>query len=79
MTEAGTAKLSAYGRFVGSRYRGFDNIMWVNGGDFDPDDKDIVRAVGNGIREEDPTALGTFHGAPETAPSNSGGTNPGCK
>lgn len=76
MTEAGTAKLSVFGRFVGRRYHGFDNIMWVNGGDFDPDDKDLVRAVANGIREENPRALGTFHGAPETDPLEFWGAEP---
>jgi hypothetical protein len=68
MTQAGAEQLHAYGRFVGRRYRNFDNIMWVNGGDFDPPDMDLVRAVANGVLEEDPDALGTVHNAPETAP-----------
>lgn len=68
MTQAGAEKLEAYGRFVGYRYRHFENIMWVNGGDFDPPDMDLVRAVAKGVMEEDPDALGTVHNAPETAP-----------
>lgn len=68
MAQAGVQKLAAYGRFVGSRYRRFDNIIWVHGGDFDPPDKRLVAAVANGVMEEDPDALGTAHNAPETAP-----------
>lgn len=68
MSRAGAEKLLAYGRFVASRYRRFDNIMWVHGGDFDPPDMGLVRAVAGGIMEEDPDALGTAHNAPETAP-----------
>ncbi|WP_394886105.1 DUF4038 domain-containing protein (plasmid) [Mesorhizobium sp. AaZ16] len=67
MAAAGPETLGAYGRFVGLRYRHLDNIMWVNGGDYDPADKDLVSAVANGIMEEDPNALATVHGAPETA------------
>jgi hypothetical protein len=76
MTQAGAEKLHAYGRFVGRRYRDFDNIMWVNGGDFDPPDMGLVRAVANGVMEEDPDALGTVHNAPETAPLEFWGYEP---
>jgi hypothetical protein len=76
MAAAGVARLDAYGRFVGRRYRRFDNIMWVNGGDYNPADKDLVRAVAKGIMEEDPNALGTVHAAPETAPLEFWGHEP---
>jgi hypothetical protein len=68
MAAAGAERLGAYGRFVGRRYRHFDNIMWVHGGDYDPAHKDLVSAVAKGIMEENPDALATVHGAPETAP-----------
>ncbi|QKC85284.1 DUF4038 domain-containing protein [Mesorhizobium sp. NZP2077] len=68
MSAAGVTKLNAYGHFVGHRYRRFDNIIWVNGGDYSPVDKDLVRAVAKGIMEEDPDALSTVHGSPETPP-----------
>lgn len=67
MQQSGEEKLRAYGRFVGARYKGFDNIVWVHGGDHNPEDKDLVRAIAAGIREVDPGALHTAHGAPETA------------
>ena len=31
MQAAGTAKLQAYGQYVGKRYRGYNNILWVAG------------------------------------------------
>lgn len=68
MAAAGAERLRAYGRFVGRRYRHFDNIMWVHGGDYDPADKDLVSAVAKGIMEENPDSLGTVHNAHETAP-----------
>ncbi|TPL99364.1 DUF4038 domain-containing protein [Mesorhizobium sp. B2-3-10] len=68
MAAAGPGRLASYGHFVGHRYRHFDNIMWVNGGDDDPADKDLVRAVAKGILDEEPGALSTIHGAPETPP-----------
>jgi len=33
---ATNADMSSWGRWVGNRYRGYDNIMWVIGGDTDP-------------------------------------------
>lgn len=76
MAAAGRTSLAAYGHFVGSRYRRFDNIMWVNGGDYDPPDKELVRAVAQGVMKEDPDALSTVHGAPETAPLEFWGHEP---
>lgn len=65
MIKNGPAKLHDYGRFLGERYQGFDNILWVHAGDFDPPDKDLVRAIADGITEFDKDALTTAHGAPE--------------
>lgn len=79
MTQAGAKNLDFYGRFVGRRYRDFDNIMWVNGGDFDPPDKDLVKAVANGVMQEDPDALATVHDAPETVPLEFWGYEPWLK
>jgi hypothetical protein len=65
MQAAGTAKLQAYGQYVGKRYRGYNNILWVQGGDFTPTNetgKNLVRAIANGIRAEIPNVLQTFHG-----------------
>jgi hypothetical protein len=65
MKAAGDEKLRAYGRYLGQRYRKFSNIIWVNGGDYSPPQRDghLVSAIAEGIREED-AKLQTFHGAP---------------
>jgi hypothetical protein len=65
MTKNGPAKLHEYGRFLGKRYQGFDNILWVHAGDYNPPDKDLARAIADGIGEFDKGALSTAHGAPE--------------
>src|SRR5512140_1064202 len=49
MRANGETKCLDYGRFLGNRYRGFDNILWMSGSDFqtwrDPGDDALVRAV----------------------------------
>jgi hypothetical protein len=67
MAANGTATLRRYGQFLGRRYRHFPNIVWVHGGDYNPPDRTLARAVAEGIRDEDPKALQTAHCAPETA------------
>src|SRR5262245_7930316 len=53
----GVAKSRAYGRYLGNRYRSFDNIVWMSGNDFQswPDSADdaVVQEVARGIRETD--------------------------
>jgi hypothetical protein len=67
MVANGAARLQEYGRYLGRRYRDFANILWVHAGDYNPPNKDLVRAIATGIRELDSHALHTVHGAPETA------------
>jgi hypothetical protein len=67
MTENGPDKLHAYGRYLGRRFRNLKNVLWLHGGDYDPPDKDLVRAIAAGIREIDPAALHSAHGNPESA------------
>jgi uncharacterized protein DUF4038/collagenase-like protein with putative collagen-binding domain len=59
----GAARDAAYGRFVGRRFRGFRNIVWLSGNDFqtwkDRADDAVVRAVALGIHSADPGALQT--------------------
>jgi hypothetical protein len=52
-----------YGRWLGARYRGRANVVWVNGGDRMPAPHEAVwRALGKGLREGDGGAhLITFH------------------
>ena len=67
MVANGPDKLRAYGRYLGQRYREFQNILWVHGGDWNPPRRDLVQAIADGIREHDTRALHTGHCAPETA------------
>jgi hypothetical protein len=64
MVANGPDRLRQYGAYLGRRYRDFTNILWVQGGDYNPPDKDLVRAIVEGIREFDPQALQTAQGAP---------------
>ncbi len=60
----GVAKAHAYGRFLGSRFKDFPNIVWMNGNDFqtwrNKADDALVLAVARGIREADPVHLQTI-------------------
>jgi hypothetical protein len=64
MVASGVKKLREYGRYVGKRYKKFDNIVWLNGGDYNPADAKLVQAVAEGIRQEDNRHLHTAHCGP---------------
>ncbi len=53
----GAAKCRTYGRYLGDRYKGFDNIVWMSGSDFQSwrtlADNEVVKAIAEGIRERD--------------------------
>jgi hypothetical protein len=54
--------LTKYGRFLGNRYRSFPNIVWLIGGDADPEDNNVqskLYALAKGIRSADPAHLMT--------------------
>jgi hypothetical protein len=61
----GTTKDYNFGAFLGNRYKGDPNIVWLNGNDFQTwstspsDDADAV-AVANGIKSADPNHLQTI-------------------
>jgi hypothetical protein len=59
------AKSMLYGRFLGQRYKSFDNLVWVAGGDNLPSHgselERRLKAVIDGIRAEDPEHLWTAH------------------
>jgi hypothetical protein len=59
----GPARCRAYGRYLGSRYEKFDNILWMSGNDFggwhDPENDAVVTAVALGIRDRDVRHLHT--------------------
>jgi hypothetical protein len=60
----GLAKARAYGRYLGTRYKDFPNIVWMSGNDFQtwstsPSDDALVQEVALGIKETDPTHIHT--------------------
>jgi hypothetical protein len=56
-----------YGQFLGKRYAGFKNIIWMIGGDRNPDGvQDEVSSLVVGIKQGDPDALFTAHPHPES-------------
>ena len=69
----GPAAAYAYGQYLGNRFKRFDNIVWLNGNDFNswknPDDDQIVRAVAMGIKSADPGHLQTIELNVETSSS----------
>jgi len=52
-----------YGQYLGNRYKGYQNIAWLNGNDFDnwtiPSDDTLVQAVSKGIRSVAPKQIQT--------------------
>jgi hypothetical protein len=58
-------KSRAYGRYLGQRYKSFDNIVWIAGGDNLPargsELEAHMRAIIEGIRAEAPEQLWTAH------------------
>ncbi len=64
MRTNGLEKCRAYGRYVGNRYRDFDNIIWMSGNDFQSwrnvSDNLLVKAVAEGIRDSDPRHIHTL-------------------
>ena len=64
----GPAKCRAWGRYVGRRYAGLDNLVWLIGGDRNPASaRDDVNAVARGIKEIDHRHLLTAHCHPENS------------
>lgn len=67
MTANGNTKLHTYGNFLGNRYKGFPNIIWMMGGDRDPDTTEMaqINAIRTGIEDYNTTqwmSLDTFPG-----------------
>lgn len=64
MLTNGVEKCRAYGRYLGDRYRAFDNILWMSGNDFqgwrDAKNDAVVTAVAYGIKDRDPRHLHTI-------------------
>jgi hypothetical protein len=66
--ENGPEKCHAWGRYLGKRYRDFDNLVWLMGGDRNPEKaRQDVDAVASGIKEFDQRHLFTAHCHPENS------------
>ncbi len=74
----GPEAMRAYGAYVGRRYRAFDNVIWVLGGDYMPPPQGmaLVDALGQGIRSTDPEHLVTAHFDAETSAQDASLTTP---
>ena len=63
VNDNGPVKDRAFGAFLGTRYRGFPNIVWLNGNDFQtwrsPTDDANALAIAEGIAATDPNHLQT--------------------
>jgi hypothetical protein len=66
MQAAGPDVLKSYGRYLGERYKKYNNVIWVQGGDFDPPDRTLANALAEGIAETDPDAFQTIHARLDT-------------
>lgn len=62
MRNGGVAAMNAYGTYIGKRFSKFNNIIWVQGGDYDPPDMNLVDALAGSIARANPSALQTVHG-----------------
>jgi hypothetical protein len=53
----------SYGEFLGKRYQGFKNIVWINGGDRSGggENFEVWNALANGIKTYDQNHLMTYH------------------
>ncbi|MCI0627026.1 MAG: DUF4038 domain-containing protein [Acidobacteria bacterium] len=66
----GEAKCRDYGRYLGRRYKDYTNIIWLMGGDRNPDNvRDEVDGLAAGIREFSPSHLFTAHTVSESTPA----------
>lgn len=64
----GPEKCRGWGRYVGKRYRDFDNLVWMIGGDRNPDKaRDDVDAIVAGLKEFDNRHVFTAHCHPENS------------
>jgi hypothetical protein len=64
MLKNGPKVCREFGRYLGDRYKRFDNILWMHGNDFqswkEADHDAVVLAVAQGIKDKDPRHLHTI-------------------
>jgi hypothetical protein len=61
MSTNSIANLTGYGRYVATRLASCSNILWLNGGDYNPPNKALTRAVADGIKAVRPADLQSAH------------------
>jgi hypothetical protein len=65
---AGPEAAHRLGQWIGQRYARFPNILWIMGGDHNPDQSQaVIDALARGIHEAAPHQLITVHNAPDHA------------
>jgi hypothetical protein len=76
----GLVAAAVYGRYVGERYKRFNNVIWLHGDDFNTwqthDDDAVVQAVAKAIKSADPQARHTVELNVPTSSSLDDGTWP---
>ncbi|MGC2402463.1 MAG: DUF4038 domain-containing protein [Acidobacteriaceae bacterium] len=69
----GLKAATAYGEYLGKRYKKYPNVAWLNGNDFEgwkkESDDALVRAVAKGIQSADPDHIQTVEFNPPTGAS----------
>jgi Protein of unknown function (DUF4038)/Putative collagen-binding domain of a collagenase len=63
MAAQGPVKLHRYGAWLAERYLFYDNILWVAGGDNNAANKELTKAIVDGIRSVSAKWLFSWHGA----------------
>ncbi len=64
----GSEKAQQWGRWLGERYRKYDHIAWLMGGDKNPGEShELIRQLARGIHEGAPRHLMAVHNAPENS------------
>ncbi|MCU0354789.1 MAG: glycoside hydrolase family 140 protein [Cytophagales bacterium] len=64
MRRNGKEKCYLFGQFVGNRYKKYNNIVWIIGGDNDPFEYlEEVRQLARGLKQASPQQLLTYHAA----------------
>ncbi|MGE0829508.1 MAG: DUF4038 domain-containing protein [Hyphomonadaceae bacterium] len=66
LLDNGERKLRQYGRLMAERYLDAPNILWMQGGDYNPPQRWTVTAIVEGMKEVDQRHLMSAHAGPET-------------
>src|SRR5208282_2899900 len=59
--------MMAFGAWIGNRYKDYPNVIWILGGDANPNISGLstkIQGLGNGLAAADPNHLITMEGCP---------------